>query len=133
MLGFVVGVCGVPFWQYALGFVYCGTSLALVRSFAEHKARDSVEQRTAIVERSPVLGLLFLNNNLHVVHHRWPTLPWYRLKQVYAENREAVLRENGGLVYDGYGDVFRRFFLTPHDQPEHPRGRAPMRDQAGRG
>ncbi|MCP8937878.1 fatty acid desaturase [Alsobacter sp. SYSU M60028] len=135
LLGWAVGVCGLPFWQYAVGFVYCGTSLALVRSFAEHKARDHVDQRTAIVERAPVFGLLFLHNNLHVVHHRWPTLPWYRLPEVYAAHREALLEENGGLVYDGYADVFRRFFLRRHDAPVHPRGRAPTRaeSQAGTG
>jgi fatty acid desaturase len=127
VLGWAVGVCGLPLWQYLLGFVYLGTSLSLVRSFAEHKARDHVEQRTAIVERSPILGLLFLHNNLHVVHHRWPTLPWYRIPQVYAENRAAVLASNGGLVYDGYKDLFRRFFLKPHDAPVHPTGRAPAR------
>ncbi len=127
MLGWAVGVCGLPLWQYLLGFVYCGTSLALVRSFAEHKARDNVEQRTAIVEGSPVFGLLFLHNNLHVVHHRWPTLPWYRLPAVYAANRDAVLAENGGLVYDGYLAVFRRYFLSRYDGPVHPLGRAPMR------
>ncbi len=129
MLGWAVGVCGLPLWQYLLGFVYCGTSLALVRSFAEHKARDNVEQRTAIVEGSPVFGLLFLHNNLHVVHHRWPTLPWYRLPAVYAANRDAVLAENGGLVYDGYLAVFRRYFLSRYDGPVHPLGRAPMRDE----
>lgn len=131
VLGWAVGVCGMPLWQYLLGFVYCGTSLALVRSFAEHKARDHVDQRTAIVERSPVFGLLFLHNNLHVVHHRWPTLPWYRIPAVYAAHRDVVLAANGGLVYDGYREVFRRFFVRPHDQPVHPRGRAPGRDQAG--
>ncbi|MHB2166733.1 fatty acid desaturase [Alsobacter sp. R-9] len=124
----VIAVCDMPVWQYLLGFVYCGTSLALVRSFAEHKARDAVDQRTAIVERAPVLGLLFLHNNLHVVHHRWPTLPWYRLPEVYGDYREAVLESNGGLVYRGYAEVFRRFLLTRHDAPVHPTGRAAFRD-----
>lgn len=129
VLAWVVGVCGMPLWQYLLGFVYCGTSLALVRSFVEHKARDSVEQRTAIVEKAPVLGLLFLHNNLHVVHHHWPTLPWYRLPEVYRQHRDAVLESNAGLVYRGYTDVFRRFLLRRHDQPVHPRGRAPAPEE----
>jgi len=132
LLTWVLIVCRVPLWQYFLGFVYLGTSLSLVRSFAEHKARDHVEQRTAIVENSPIFGLLFLHNNLHVVHHRWPTLPWYRIPRAYAENRDAVLRDNGGLLYRGYRDVFRRFLLQSHDAPVHPLGRAPMRaDYAG--
>lgn len=132
LLAFAVGACGLPLWQYLAGFVYGGTALALVRSFAEHKARDAVDQRTAVVEQAPILGLLFLYNNLHVVHHRWPTLPWYRLPAVYRAHRAAVLEANGGLVYRGYAEVFRRFLLSPHDAPVHPHGRAPERPaQAG--
>lgn len=130
LLAFVIGVAGMPLWQYLLGFVYCGTSLALIRSFAEHKAEETVEKRTAIVERSPLFALLFLNNNLHLAHHKWPGVAWYRLPKLYREHREALLRENGGLVYDGYADVFRRFFLRRHDQPVHPLGRAPSRGHA---
>jgi fatty acid desaturase len=125
LLGFVLGVAGMPLWQYLLGFVYLGTSLVFVRSFAEHRAHDAVEKRTAIVENSPVFGLLFLNNNLHVVHHRFPTLPWYKIPAFYRRHREQVLAENGGLVYDGYREVFRRFFAKAHDAPVHPLGRVP--------
>jgi fatty acid desaturase len=134
VLVWVIGVCGMPLWKYLIGFVYCGTALALVRSFAEHKARDSVEQRTAVVEKAPVLGLLFLYNNLHVVHHRWPTLPWYRIPQVYQQHRDAVLASNAGLVYRGYAEVFRRFMLRRYDEPVHPLGRVPTPDsQRGSG
>jgi len=126
LLAFAVGAAGLPLWKYLLGFVYFGTALALIRSFAEHKAEASVEKRTAIVERSPLLGLLFLYNNLHAVHHKWPTVPWYRLPALYRANREALIAENGGLVYNGYADVFRRFFLRRHDLPVHPLGRAPQ-------
>lgn len=125
LLGVAIGVAGVPFWQYLLGFCYLATSLALIRSFAEHKAAHGVAERTAIVEGSPLLALLFLNNNLHVVHHQWPSLPWYCLPKVYRQHRHAVLAHNGGLVYRGYGEIFRRFLLRRHDQPVHPLGRAP--------
>jgi fatty acid desaturase len=129
----VLAVAGMPLWQYLLGFVYGGTALTLLRSFAEHRAEAAVERRTAIVERSAVFGLLFLNNNLHFVHHKWPTVPWYRLPRLYRENREALIRENGGLLYNGYGDIFRRFFLRKHDGPVHPLGRVPENPHAGRG
>lgn len=130
LAGFVFGVAGVPAWQYLLGFVYGATSLSLVRSYAEHKARHGVEHRTAVVEDAPVLGLLFLYNNLHVVHHRWPSLPWYAIPAVYRARRKDILEANGGLVYRGYADVFRRFLLARHDEPVHPLGRAPARPEA---
>ena len=119
-------VCGMDLLAYAALFLYPGTALMMVRSFAEHKAESAVSKRSAIVENSPVLGLLFLNNNLHAVHHANPTLPWYRLPDYYRANRAAILEGNGGLLYKGYLDVFRRFLVTPHDQPEHPLGRASL-------
>jgi fatty acid desaturase len=128
LLWWVLVVCGMPFWVYLLGFVYGGTALALIRSFAEHRAESEVERRTAIVEKSPLFGLLFLNNNLHVVHHDLPTVPWYRLPRIYREHREHFHAKNGGLVYDGYLEIFRRFTWKPHHQQIHPFGRAPAKD-----
>jgi fatty acid desaturase len=125
VLAWVVGVCGMPFWFYFWGFAYGGTALALIRSFAEHRAADEVERRTAIVERSFLLGPLFLFNNLHVVHHMRASLPWYALPRWYRLNRAAVLERNGGLVYCSYFQVARRYMFTPHDAPTHPGGANP--------
>jgi fatty acid desaturase len=120
VLTWVVGVCGMPFWVYFWAFVYAGTALALIRSFAEHRAEADVERRTAIVENSWLLGPLFLFNNLHVVHHMRATLPWYELPRWYRLNREAVIARNGGLVYRSYFDVARRYLFKPHHVPVHP-------------
>ena len=122
----LVFICDFDLLAYAVLFLYPGTALLMVRSFVEHKAESAVSKRSAIVENSPVLGLLFLNNNLHAVHHAHPTLPWYRLPDFYHAHRAAFLEGNGGLVYRGYGEVFRRYLMRPHDQPEHPLGRAPL-------
>lgn len=116
----VVLVCGIPFWAYLLLYAYPGYALALIRSFAEHRAAARPEHRTAIVERSPVFGLLFLHNNLHVVHHLRPDLPWYAIPAYYRANRDGLLAHNGGLVYRGYAEVARRYLTAPHHQPIHP-------------
>lgn len=126
LLGWAIGLCGMPLWQYLVGFCYGGTALALIRSFAEHRAEETIEKRTAIVEKSPIFALLFLNNNLHAVHHKHPSMPWYQIPRFYAKHRAAILAQNGGLVYAGYREVFRRFWLKMHDSPVHPLGRAPM-------
>ena len=120
VLWWVSGVCGMPLWLYILAFVYPGAALSLVRSFAEHKADSAVERRTAIVERSWFFGVLFLFNNLHAAHHMRPTIAWYRLPRWYAAHRATLVERNGGLVYSGYADVFRRFFLTAYQQAVHP-------------
>jgi fatty acid desaturase len=130
VLAWVVLVCGMSPIVYFVTFVYPGTALMLVRSFAEHRAESDVDERTAIVENAPVLGLLYLYNNLHVVHHDRPTLPWYEIPGWYRANRDRLIEENGGLVYRGYLDVARRYLLTVHDDPVHPYGRAPSRKTA---
>ncbi len=113
-------ICGMSLPRYVAYFVYPGYALALVRSFAEHRAAQEHRHRTAIVENAPVLGLLFLHNNLHVVHHLRPALAWYRIPAFYRARRAQLLRLNGGLLYDGYGDVARRFLLRMHHDPAHP-------------
>jgi fatty acid desaturase len=107
--------CHLSLLRYVVCFVYPGVALSLLRSFAEHRADPDPARRVAVVERAPVLGVLFLNNNLHVAHHAWPGAPWFRLGGLYATHRERLLSANGGLVYNGYADVARRFLLRPHD------------------
>lgn len=91
------------------------------RSYAEHRFADHHHERTAIVENSPLFGPLFLYNNLHVLHHQRPGMPWYRIPRLYRRHRNLLVSINGGLVYDGYLDVARRFLLTSHDDPRYPR------------
>lgn len=120
VLFWIIAVCGMPFWLYFLGFVYLGAAMTRLRSYAEHRYAERHEERTAIVENSHVFGLLFLYNNLHVLHHLKPGISWYRLPSVYRRNREALIGSNGGLVYNTYWDIARRFFLKPHDKLTHP-------------
>jgi fatty acid desaturase len=120
ILIWIVGMCNMNFWVYLFGIVYPGTSLSLLRSFAEHRAGDTASERTVIVENARIFGLLFLFNNLHVVHHHHPNLPWYRIPNWYRQHREMLIAENGGIVYDGYFEILRRFLFSPHDNPVHP-------------
>ena len=119
----LVLVCGIPLWLYILCGVLPGSALMLIRSFAEHRAAVAVPHRTAVVEDFGPLAWLFLFNNLHAVHHRWPGLAWYRLPGRYRAHKSALIAQNGGLFYQGYGAVFRRFWNRPHDAPVHPIGR----------
>lgn len=120
VLIWVIGICRMPLWMYLACFVYPGAGLAMVRSFAEHRAAPEAERRTAIVEGSWILGPLFLFNNLHAAHHLRHRLPWYQIPKFYRFNRAALIERNGGLVYRGYFDVARRYLLRPHDSPVHP-------------
>jgi fatty acid desaturase len=130
ILTWVIGVCHIPLWQYLVFFVYPGFALASLRSFAEHRAAAMPGHRTAIVENATVFGLLFLYNNLHVVHHDHPFMPWYAIPAYYRAHRAKLIQQNAGLVYNGYRDVIGRYLFRIHHSPmlerEQPRavGRA---------
>ncbi len=84
-----------------------------------------------VVEAEPPLALMFLNNNLHVVHHAKPGLAWYRLPALYRRDRDAFLKANGGYFFAGYGEVFRRFLLRAKEHPLHPAQRHNARPETG--
>jgi len=107
-------LCAIPAWAYVLLFVYPGLSLTLLRSYAEHIASADPALRTVTVEAGPLFSFLFLNNNLHALHHANPALPWYALPRLARRTPRPALR------YAGYGEVARRFLLRPIHAPVHP-------------
>ncbi len=117
---FISGVCRFPWWQYCLLIAYPGLSLSLLRAFTEHRAAEDSQQRTAAVESNILFGLLYLYNNLHVVHHLKPTMPWYDIPRYYRDNRAALLQSNGEFAYPGYAVLARDYLFTPVFSPVHP-------------
>lgn len=120
ILWFVAHVGGYPIWKYYLLFVYPGLSLGLLRAFIEHRWGDTPEQRIASVESNFVFGLLFLWNNLHIVHHIHPSLAWYEIPRYYRAHRGQLLAANGDYVFPGYWHIARRWLLRPVFIPIHP-------------
>jgi fatty acid desaturase len=120
VLIWVIGVCQMSFWFYLSCIVYPGTSLSLVRSFIEHRAARTAGEQTATVENAKILGLLFLFNNLHVVHHSRPDLPWYKIPAWYKDHRESLITSKAVRVYPGYFEIARRYLLKSFDDPIHP-------------
>jgi fatty acid desaturase len=120
VLAWVMGVCEIPLAAYIALFAYPGVSLTLLRSFLEHQAREEVGERSVVVEAEAPLALMFLNNNLHALHHAEPGLAWYRLPARYRQRRAELLAENGGYLFHGYLEVFRRYFLRAKESPAHP-------------
>jgi len=109
----------MPLWAYLIS-AYTGLSLIKIRTFLEHRAHLQSSGRTVIIEDRGPLALLFLNNNLHVVHHMHPGTPWYRLPGLYAADRARFVQHNGGYVYRSYAQIFRRYFLRAKDPVPHP-------------
>lgn len=109
----------MPWWAYLLA-AWIGHGLLKIRTYLEHRAHEAARARTVVVEDRGPLALLFLNNNLHVVHHMHPNVAWYRLPGVYAANRDHYLRRNDGYVYRSYLDIFRAHLFRAKDPVPHP-------------
>jgi fatty acid desaturase len=72
VLLWVMVVCDIPLWQYVLLYAWPGVSLTVLRSYLEHQGRAEVGHRTVIIESGPIMSLMYLNNNLHALHHLEP-------------------------------------------------------------
>jgi len=114
VIGWTCGVCGMSLLEYIAWFAYPGISFTLLRSFAEHQASFDLDERTVIVKCGPLISLLYLNNNLHSLHHAEPNVAWYRLP---ARARECP-RER--YVFRGYGQIAARYLLRPKEPVQYP-------------
>jgi fatty acid desaturase len=112
-------VAEMPVWAYALS-AYLALSVLKIRTFLEHQAHERVRGRTVIIEDRGPLAWMFLNNNLHVVHHMHPKVPWFRLPGLYFGNRDRYLRRNDGYMYRSYAQVFGRYLFRAKDPVPHP-------------
>ncbi len=119
VLGWLWAFTDMPVLAYVAA-AYLGYSLLKIRTYLEHRAHEAPRARTVIIEDRGPLALLYLNNNLHVVHHMHPAVPWYRLPAMYAERRERYLRCNETYVYKNYAEIFRRYLFKAKDPVPHP-------------
>ena len=111
---------GVPMSGYLLLVVWPATGLMLVRSFAEHRPSPVSAHRSVIVEHGGVLGVLYLSNNLHALHHERPGLSWYLLRRVFRDGRQGIFARNGAYRYKSYGKMAMKYLFSPRDHPIHP-------------
>ncbi len=105
---------------YAVTSAWLAFSIIAVRTFCEHQWSDPVNGRTIIVEKGGLLAFLFLNNNLHVVHHSLPRAPWYELPRLYREARDRWNEQNGGYTFSGYGAIVRQWLFAAKEPVVHP-------------
>ena len=115
----IVIAAGYPLWAYFLA-AYGGLALLKIRTFAEHRAHEDVQARTAVIEDRGFFAFLFLNNNFHVVHHCMPNVPWYDLPRLYQDRKEQFRRRNGAYVYRSYAEIFRQYLWRAKEQVPHP-------------
>ena len=115
----LVAISPLSLWAYAVA-AYGAMSILKVRTFLEHQAHEHSAARSVIIEDRGPLAFLFLNNNLHVVHHMHPDVPWYDLPALYRANKARYLERNGGYRYRSYAEVMRRYLWRGKEPVAHP-------------
>ncbi|MEL6607804.1 MAG: fatty acid desaturase [Pseudomonadota bacterium] len=115
----VIVISPLPLWAYLIA-AYGGLSILKIRTYAEHRAHARSGARSVIIEDRGPLAFLFLNNNLHVVHHAAPSVPWYQLPAHFAAHRAHFLSMNGGYHFASYREVFARYLTRAKDPVAHP-------------
>lgn len=122
----ILGVLPVLLWLhwinmsvvvYVLAVVWPATSMLLLRAFTEHLPAHDMRERSAIVRSGRLMGLLYLNNNLHRVHHDSPDLPWYDIPARYRERYADI---DGDHQIVGYLYLFKRYACRPRYSVAHP-------------
>ena len=84
------------------------------------KASADPARRTAVVETASPLALMYLHNNLHVVHHAEPTLPWYAIPARWEAARDEMRATRPDLVHPGYLSLALRYGVQPKEPTVYP-------------
>ena len=119
VLIYVNNLSDIAFSTYFLA-AYLSLSILKIRSYLEHRAEQQSNNRSVIIEDRGPLALLFLNNNYHAAHHAHPSVPWYRLPQLFDTHRAKFLGQNRDYYYRNYWDVFCKYFLRRKEPVAHP-------------
>jgi len=85
----VVVACQYGFIGYVMNFWFVpalvvGIALGLFFDYLPHRPfQERNRWKNARVYPSPLLNLLILGQNYHLVHHLWPSIPWYKYQPAY--------------------------------------------------
>lgn len=61
-----------------------GLALGLFFDYLPHRPFEERDRwKNARVYPSPILNLLIMGQNYHLIHHLWPSIPWYNYQQAY--------------------------------------------------
>lgn len=99
---------------------YFGMSLLMIRTFLEHQAHPDRRARSVLIDDKGPLRFLFLNNNLHAVHHAFPSVAWYRLPSLFRLHNPRFMEMNKGYFYNSYTEVIRAHAFTRKEPVAFP-------------
>ena len=83
-LGYVLN-----FWFIPAAVV--GVALGLFFDYLPHRPHKERDRwKNARVYPSPILNLLIMGQNYHVLHHLWPSIPWYNYQPAYQATKPLL-------------------------------------------
>ena len=88
------------FLQYLFDFWFApalvvGMALGLFFDYLPHRPfQERNRWKNARVYPGALLNLMIMGQNYHLVHHLWPSIPWYKYKPAY-EEMKPLLDEKG--------------------------------------
>jgi beta-carotene hydroxylase len=81
------------FWFIPAGIV--GLALGLFFDYLPHRPHQERDRwKNARVYPSPILNILIGGQNYHLIHHLWPSIPWYNYQPAYYATKH-LLDEKG--------------------------------------
>lgn len=68
-----------------------GLALGLFFDYLPHRPfKERDRWKNARVYPSPILNILILGQNYHLIHHLWPSIPWYNYQRAYRATRPLL-------------------------------------------
>ncbi len=115
---FWVALLGISAWNGWLDLLCLYWIVPLVWSYASFFYWSEIEDHfnTTTGTRTNISWTNWLthNNGYHAIHHRYPRIPWYRLKQAH-----FALGDNPTDISRGFFDTFRQ--ISSRNSPQIPR------------
>jgi len=108
-----------------------GIALGLFFDYLPHRPFEERDRwKNARVYPSGILNLLIMGQNYHLIHHLWPSIPWYRYKPAYEvmkplldakESPQSLGILNGTKDFLGFlYDLVLGIRFHSHKSPQEP-------------
>jgi len=138
---FVVGIFCISIHYHFLGYVLnfwfipsavVGLALGLFFDYLPHRPHQERDRwKNARVYPNSILNFLIMGQNYHLIHHLWPSIPWYNYQPTYYFMK-PLLDEKGcyqtsGLLqkkdfWEFVYDIFLGIRFDHHKSPENEQG-----------